>query len=235
MPRNVHVGLIQAATPYEAGWSIAKTQKAALDAHIPLIEEAGKKGVQILGLQEIFNGPYFCPSQDKFWYDATEAIPGPTTEMMQAYAKKYQMAMVVPLYEREQAGVYYNSAAVIDADGSYLGKYRKHHIPHTNQFWEKFFFRPGNMGFPVFRRATARSASTSATTATSRRARVRSASTAPRSCSTRPPPSQGSRSTSGSWSSPHTPSRTDTSSPRRTASAPKRRGTSASSTARATS
>ncbi|MDB4934499.1 MAG: N-carbamoylputrescine amidase, partial [Labilithrix sp.] len=73
MPRNVHVGLIQAATPYEAGWSIQKTQQAALDVHIPLIEEAGKKGVQILGLQEIFNGPYFCPSQDKFWYDATEA------------------------------------------------------------------------------------------------------------------------------------------------------------------
>lgn len=150
MPRNVSVGLIQAATPHEAGWSIQKTQKAALDVHIPLIEEAGKQGVQILGLQEIFNGPYFCPSQDKFWYDATEAIPGPTTELMQTYAKKYQMAMVVPLYERDQAGVYYNSAGVIDADGSYLGKYRKHHIPHTNQFWEKFFFRPGNMGFPVF-------------------------------------------------------------------------------------
>ena len=150
MPRNVTVGLIQAATPYEQGWSIQKTQKAAMDVHIPLIEEAGKKGVQILGLQEIFNGPYFCPSQDKFWYDATESIPGPTTEVMQAYAKKFQMAMVVPLYERDQPGVYYNSAAVIDADGQYLGKYRKHHIPHTSQFWEKFFFRPGNLGFPVF-------------------------------------------------------------------------------------
>src|SRR3954464_2460961 len=150
MPRNVTVGLIQAATPYEPGWSIQKTQKAALDVHIPLIEEAGKKGVQILGLQEIFNGPYFCPSQDKFWYDATESIPGPTTEVMQVLAKKHQMAMVVPLYERDQPGVYYNSAAVIDADGSYLGKYRKHHIPHTSQFWEKFFFRPGNLGFPVF-------------------------------------------------------------------------------------
>ena len=150
MPRKVTVGLIQAATPYEAGWSIEKTQKAALDVHLPLIEEAGKKGVQILGLQEIFNGPYFCPSQDPFWYDAAEAVPGPTTETMQAIAKKYEMAMVVPVYEREQAGLYYNTAAVIDADGSYLGKYRKHHIPHTNGFWEKFFFRPGNGGFPVF-------------------------------------------------------------------------------------
>ena len=150
MPRNVTVGLIQAATPYEAGWSIEKTKKAAMDVHVPLIEEAGKKGVQILGLQEIFNGPYFCPSQDAFWYDSTEAIPGPTTEVMQGYAKTYQMAMVVPLYEREQPGVYYNSAAIIDADGTYLGKYRKHHIPHTSGFWEKFFFRPGNLGFPVF-------------------------------------------------------------------------------------
>ena len=152
MPRNVHVGLIQAATPYEAGWSIQKTQKAAIDVHIPLIEEAGKKGVQILGLQEIFNGPYFCPSQDKFWYDATEAIPGPTTELMQSYAKKYQMAMVVPLYERDQPGIYYNSAGVIDADGTYLGKYRKNHIPQVNPgFYEKYYFKPGNLGYPVFK------------------------------------------------------------------------------------
>ena len=150
MPRNVTVGLIQAATPYEAGWSIAKTQKAAVDVHVPLIEEAGKKGVQILGLQEIFNGPYFCPSQDTKWYDTAEACPGPTVEIMQGYAKKYGMAMVVPIYEREQAGVYYNTAAVLDHDGTYLGKYRKHHIPHTNGFWEKFFFKPGNGGFPVF-------------------------------------------------------------------------------------
>jgi beta-ureidopropionase len=69
---------------------------------------------------------------------------------MQKYAKKYEMAIVVPIYEREQAGVYYNTAAVIDADGTYLGKYRKNHIPHTNGFWEKFFFKPGNLGYPVF-------------------------------------------------------------------------------------
>src|SRR6187431_3156586 len=151
MARSVTGGLIQAAVPLtDPSLPIEKIRAAAIDVHIPLIEEAGRKGVQILGLQEIFNGPYFCPSQDKFWYDATEAIPGPTTELMQTYAKKYQMAMVVPLYEREQAGIYYNSAAIIDADGAYLGKYRKHHIPHTSQFWEKFFFRPGNLGFPVF-------------------------------------------------------------------------------------
>jgi N-carbamoylputrescine amidase len=150
MARNVTVGLIQCATPFDPSWSVEKTKKAGLEKHLPFIDEAGKKGVQILGLQEIFNGPYFCPSQDARWYDAAEAVPGPTTEMMQGYARKYQMAMVVPVYEREQAGVYYNTAAVIDSDGSYLGKYRKNHIPHTNGFWEKFFFKPGNMGYPVF-------------------------------------------------------------------------------------
>ncbi len=148
--RNVTVGLIQAATPFDPTWSVDKVKKAGLDLHIPFIEEAGKKGVQILGLQEIFNGPYFCPSQDTRWYDAAESVPGPTTELMQTYAKKYNMAMVVPVYEKEQAGVLYNTAAVLDHDGTYLGKYRKNHIPHTNGFWEKFFFKPGNMGYPVF-------------------------------------------------------------------------------------
>lgn len=152
MSRMVRVGLIQASdAANDPSLPVAKIQAMALEKHVAMVHEAGKKGVQILGLQEIFNGPYFCPSQDPFWYDATEAIPGPTTEMMQAYAKKYQMAMVVPLYEREQAGIYYNSAAVIDADGSYLGKYRKTHIPQTSGFWEKYFFRPGNLGYPVFK------------------------------------------------------------------------------------
>jgi beta-ureidopropionase len=150
MARNVLVGLIQSSTPFDPSWSVQKIKDTALERHLPLIDEAGKKGVQILGLQEIFNGPYFCPSQDPHWYDAAELVPGPTTERMQAYAKKYQMAMVVPVYEREQAGVYFNTAAVLDADGSYLGKYRKNHIPHTNGFWEKYFFKPGNLGYPVF-------------------------------------------------------------------------------------
>ena len=150
MARNVTVGVIQASTPFEESWSVEKVKKAGLEKHLPLIEEAGKKGVQILGLQEIFNGPYFCPSQDPKWYDAAEAVPGPTTELMQKIAKQHQMAMIVPVYEREQAGVFYNTAAVIDADGAYLGKYRKNHIPHTSGFWEKFFFKPGNLGYPVF-------------------------------------------------------------------------------------
>jgi N-carbamoylputrescine amidase len=116
-----------------------------------MIHDAGKQGVQILCLQEIFNGPYFCPGQDKRWYDAAEPVPGPTLEKLIPIARKYQMAMVVPLYEREQAGVYYNTAAILDADGSYLGKYRKTHLPQTAGFWEKYFFRPGNLGYPVFK------------------------------------------------------------------------------------
>ena len=157
MARKVIGGLIQLANPLnDESLAVAKIQQAAFDAHVPLIEEAGKRKVQILCLQELFNGPYFCPSQSARWYDAAEPVPGPTTERLAAFAKKYQMVMVVPIYEREIAGVYYNTAAVLDADGSYLGKYRKNHIPQTAGFWEKFFFKPGNLGYPVFETRYAR-------------------------------------------------------------------------------
>jgi beta-ureidopropionase len=151
MARTVLSGLIQASNPInDESRPVAEIQAAMLEKHISMIHEAGKKGVQILCLQEIFNGPYFCPGQDRRWYDGAEAIPGPTCDLLRPLAEKYKMAMVVPLYEREMAGVYYNSAAVIDADGTYLGKYRKNHIPQTSGFWEKYFFRPGNMGYPTF-------------------------------------------------------------------------------------
>jgi beta-ureidopropionase len=158
MARIVRGGLIQCANPVnDESVPVSVIQEKALAAHLPLIEEAGKNKVQLLCLQEIFNGPYFCPSKDVRWYDATESVPGPTTETMQALAKKHQMVIVVPVYEREQAGVYYNTAAVIDADGKYLGKYRKTHIPDTNPgFFEKFYFKPGNLGYPVFQTAYAK-------------------------------------------------------------------------------
>jgi len=148
----VKCGLIQCSNPLnDESKPVAEIQKAMLDKHMPFIERAGKEGVKILGLQEIFNGPYFCPSQDTRWYDAAEPMPGPTVELMQGIAKKYEMVMVVPLYEREMAGVFYNTAAVIDADGKYLGKYRKQHIPQVRPgFFEKFYFKPGNGGYPVF-------------------------------------------------------------------------------------
>jgi beta-ureidopropionase len=151
MARKVLSGLIQASNPInDESRSVAEIQSAMLEKHMPMIHDAGKKGVQILCLQEIFNGPYFCPGQDKRWYDAAEPVPGPTVEKLRPIAAQYKMAMVVPLYEREMAGVYYNTAAVIDADGTYLGKYRKNHIPQTSGFWEKYFFRPGNLGYPTF-------------------------------------------------------------------------------------
>jgi N-carbamoylputrescine amidase len=151
MSRIIKSGLIQMSLPMTEGeGSIEEIKEAMVQKHIPLIEEAGRQGVQILCLQEIFNTPYFCPGQDKAWYASAESVPGPTTDRMAEYAKKYNMVMIVPVYEREQAGFLYNTAAVIDADGTYLGKYRKNHIPHTSGFWEKFFFKPGNMGYPVF-------------------------------------------------------------------------------------
>lgn len=151
MSRKIKSGLIQLSLPKTEGeGSIQEIVRAMIDKHIPYIENAGKQGVQILCLQEIFNTPYFCPGQDNKWYASAEPVPGPTTEEMAKYAKKYNMVMVVPIYEKEAAGFLYNTAAVIDADGTYLGKYRKNHIPQTSGFWEKYFFKPGNLGYPVF-------------------------------------------------------------------------------------
>ena len=134
----------------EGEGTIDEIKQAMLEKHLPFIDEAGEKGVQILCLQEIFNTPYFCPGQDAKWYASAETVPGPTTDLMSDYAKKYQMVIIVPVYEKDGEGILYNTAAVIDADGKYLGKYRKHHIPQTGGFWEKFFFKPGNLGYPVF-------------------------------------------------------------------------------------
>ena len=144
-------GLIQMALKASTDLAPEQIRDAMIEAHIPLIEDAGAKGVQVLCLQEVFNQPYFCPSQDVKWYAATEAVPdGPTTKLMQEYAKKHSMVIVVPVYEQDITGVYYNTTAVIDADGSYLGKFRKIHIPQVAGFYEKFFFKPGNLGYPVF-------------------------------------------------------------------------------------
>lgn len=151
MPRIIKSGLIQMSLPKTEGeGTIEEIMQAMLDKHIPYIEKAGQQGVQILCLQEIFNTPYFCPGQDPKWYASAQPIPNPTTDLMQELAKKYSMVIIVPIYEREQAGVLYNTAVVIDADGSILGKYRKNHIPHTSGFYEKYFFKPGNLGYPVF-------------------------------------------------------------------------------------
>ncbi len=152
MPRIIRGGLIQ-ATLSEPGTSpIDKIKKSMIDKHVALIEQAAEKGAQVVCLQELFYGPYFCCDQDTKWYSLVEKIPdGPTVKLMCELAKKLKLVLVVPMYEEDLPGVYYNSAAVINADGTYLGKYRKMHIPHVAPgFWEKFFFRPGNLGYPVF-------------------------------------------------------------------------------------
>jgi beta-ureidopropionase len=133
----------------------AQIKKAMTDRAVAQIEEAAGKGAQVACLQELFYGPYFCAEQNRRWYDLTERVPdGPTVRLMGDIARKHRMVLVVPLYEEDMTGVFYNTAAVIDADGSYLGKMRKIHIPHCEPgFWEKFYFRPGNLGFPVFETA----------------------------------------------------------------------------------
>jgi len=147
-------GLIQMSLKAETDNSPQLIKDAMIEAHLPMIEKAGQQGVQVLCFQEVFTQPYFCPSQDSKWYAAAEPIPdGPTTRLMQELAKKHNMVMVVPIYEEAMTGVYYNTAAVIDADGTYLGKYRKTHIPHVAGFWEKFFFKPGASDWPVFQTA----------------------------------------------------------------------------------
>jgi N-carbamoylputrescine amidase len=144
--------LIQASHAGSTTEKIEKIREANIEKHLKLIDQAGKEGVQILCMQEIFTGPYFCAEQNPRWYEAVERIPdGPTTRLMQERAKKHRMVIIVPLYEEEAPGVYYNTAAVIDADGTYLGKYRKNHIPQVAPgFWEKYYFKPGNLGYPVF-------------------------------------------------------------------------------------
>jgi len=155
MPRVVKGGLVQTKVTHEGSANPKDIAKAMTEKAITFIEQAAKKGVQVLCLQELYNGPYFCAEQTTRWYDITERIPdGPTTRLMMETAKRLGMVLVVPIYEMDQPGVYYNTAAVIDADGKYLGKYRKTHIPHCLPgFWEKFYFRPGNLGYPVFQTA----------------------------------------------------------------------------------
>ena len=152
MPRIVRAGLIQASVGADAPQALDRLKQFMIDKHVSLIEQAAAGGVRVLCLQELFYGPYFCAEQDARWYSMAEHVPdGPTVRLMQDLAKLHNMVLIVPVYEEEMSGVFYNTAAVLDADGSYLGKYRKTHIPHLAPgFWEKFYFKPGNSGYPVF-------------------------------------------------------------------------------------
>ncbi|MCQ3813116.1 MAG: acyltransferase [Acidimicrobiia bacterium] len=143
MNQSVRAGVAQVA------WTGDK--ESMIELHEKYLAEAAAVGTQIICFQELFYGPYFCQVQDTEFYAYAETIPdGPTTKRFQELAARHGMVIVLPMYEEEQPGILYNTAAVIDADGSYLGKYRKTHIPQVKGFWEKFYFRPGNMGYPVF-------------------------------------------------------------------------------------
>jgi beta-ureidopropionase len=151
---KVTAGLIQMNLKGDTAQAPERIREQMIEAHLPFIADAAKRSVQVLCMQEVFHQPYFCPSQDVKWYRAAEKVPdGPTVRLMQELAAKHSMVIVVPVYEEEMTGVYYNAAAIIDADGKYLGKYRKTHIPQVAGFYEKFFFKPGNSGWPVFNTA----------------------------------------------------------------------------------
>ena len=146
MARTVTSAIVQVA------WTGDK--ESMIELHEKYVAEAATAGTRVMCFQELFYGPYFCQVQDTEFYSYAEAIPdGPTTKRFQELAAKHGMVLVLPMYEREKAGFLYNTAAVIDADGTYLGKYRKTHIPQVKGFWEKFYFRPGNLGYPVFETA----------------------------------------------------------------------------------
>ncbi|MBX6391027.1 MAG: acyltransferase [Frankia sp.] len=148
MSRVIRAALVQAA------WTGDK--ESMIKAHEDYARQAAEQGAKVMCFQELFYGPYFCQVQDAAYYSYAESVPGPTVERFQALAAELGMVLVLPVYEQEQPGVLYNTAAVVDADGRYLGKYRKTHIPHVAGFWEKFYFRPGNLGYPVFDTAVGR-------------------------------------------------------------------------------
>jgi N-carbamoylputrescine amidase len=120
------------------------------------IREAAKRGAQIISLHELFRSEYFCRTEDAELFNLAEAVPGPTTERFAQIAKELRVALVVSLFERRAAGIYHNTCAVLDADGSFLGKYRKMHIPDDPLYYEKFYFTPGDLGFPNFNTKYAR-------------------------------------------------------------------------------
>ena len=152
MPRITRAALIQASNALPDSTDLEAIKAAMIEKHVGLIAQAAERGANVCCLEEIFYGPYFCAEQDPRWYRTAEQVPdGPTIRLMQELAKKHSMVMIVPVYEEAMTGVYYNTAAVIDETGEYLGKYRKHHIPHCQPgFWEKFYFTPGDLGYPVF-------------------------------------------------------------------------------------
>ncbi|MCL4742077.1 MAG: acyltransferase [Phycisphaerales bacterium] len=158
MPRVTRAALIQASLCERSDAPFDRIKRGMIDRHVSLIAEAADRGARVVCLQELFNGPYFCAEQETKWYAFAEPVPdGPTVTTMRDVARKHGVILIVPVYEREMPGLYYNCAAVIDERGEFLGKYRKSHLPHCKPgFWEKFYFAPGNLGYPVFETSAGR-------------------------------------------------------------------------------
>jgi N-carbamoylputrescine amidase len=135
----VKLGLIQTACSQSPAENLAKTLEAA--------DRATHQGAQILCTQELFRSQYFCQAEDHEYFKLAETIPGPSTDAFQKFAREREVVVVVSLFERRASGLYHNTAAIIDADGSLLGSYRKMHIPDDPLFYEKFYFTPGDLGF----------------------------------------------------------------------------------------
>jgi len=142
MGKNIRIGLIQMSCS-------AEPQKN-LEKMIEKIREAAKKGAQIICSQELFTSLYFCDVEDYNNFELAEPIPGPTTDQLASLAKELKVVIVASLFEKRAQGIYHNTTAVIDADGTYLGKYRKMHIPDDPGYYEKFYFTPGDLGYKVF-------------------------------------------------------------------------------------
>ncbi len=128
-------------------------EASMIDKHEGFARDAAKQGAQVVCFQELFHGPYFGITQDPKYYRFAQPAEGPILRRFQSVAKELGIVMVLPIYEEADAGIYYNTSLLVDADGEYLGKYRKNHLPHVEKFWEKFYFRPGNLGYPVFETA----------------------------------------------------------------------------------
>ena len=139
---KVKIGLVQSRSSSEPAENLAIAERA--------IRSAAERGAQIICLQELFLTPYFCQNEDHANFELAESVPGPTTESLSGLAAELGVVLVASLFERRAPGVYHNTAAVIDADGTYLGKYRKMHIPDDPLFYEKFYFTPGDLGFQAY-------------------------------------------------------------------------------------
>jgi N-carbamoylputrescine amidase len=154
MAKTVKCALIQTGCP-DASGRIEAVKEAMIARHIPMIEQAASRGSDIVCLQELFYAPYFPAGEDKRWLEVAEAVPGETTARMGEVAKRLGIVLITPIAEIA-GGKYFNTAVVIGTDGEVMGRYRKVHLPDLEGFREKFYFEPGDMGYPVFETEFAR-------------------------------------------------------------------------------